>query len=236
MKSIENLKDNEIEATKSEKTAEQILNFIAERHLGAGDKLPNELKLAKLFNVGRSAVREAVRTLTGRNILEVRQGAGTFLAEERLGISDDPLGFTFIADKQKLVLDLLEVRMAIEPRIAALAASNASKEDVEKMKIINIEIEEMMDRREKYTVKDLELHDQIAQSSKNVVVPNLLPILHKAISLFIDTTQNQLIKETRDTHRAIVAAIEKGDTFAASDAMTLHLIYNRDMMRRLFDR
>ena len=64
----------------------------------AGDKLPNEYKLADKLNAGRSTIREAIKALVSRNILEIRRGAGTFISQKG-GIADDPLGLTFVKDE-----------------------------------------------------------------------------------------------------------------------------------------
>ena len=102
-------------------TADALIAYIVDRGLEQGDRLPNERELSGLLGVGRSTLREAVRMLSSRNILEARQGAGVFVSGNT-GVSDDPLGFTFIRDKQKLAADLVEFRMMLEPRVAALAA------------------------------------------------------------------------------------------------------------------
>ena len=74
--------------------AEDIIDLIKSNRLEPGDRLQNEYELAKLLNVGRSTVREAIRILVSRNILEVRQGAGTFVSYKN-GIPEDPLGLAF---------------------------------------------------------------------------------------------------------------------------------------------
>ena len=106
-------------------TADALIAYIVDRGLEQGDRLPNERELSGLLGVGRSTLREAVRMLSSRNILEARQGAGVFVSGNT-GVSDDPLGFTFIRDKQKLAADLVEFRMMLEPRVAALAALRAT--------------------------------------------------------------------------------------------------------------
>lgn len=219
----------------AEVASQQLISFIVNNNLSAGDKLPNEFELADLIGVGRSTIREAVKVLASRHILEVRQGAGTFITEERLGVSEDPLGFTFIKDKKKLTLDLLDMRITIEPRIAAQAAMNATKEDIEKMWAAATDVEELINADIDHMQKDIEFHRLIAESSKNLVVPKLMPIIQQAISLFVTTTSRVLKQETIDTHRAIIKGIEKRDPIAASDAMTLHLIYNRNRIHRLFE-
>ena len=76
-------------------TADALIAYIVDRGLEQGDRLPNERELSGLLGVGRSTLREAVRMLSSRNILEARQGAGVFVSGNT-GVSDDPLGFTFI--------------------------------------------------------------------------------------------------------------------------------------------
>jgi DNA-binding FadR family transcriptional regulator len=215
-------------------TIDRLIDYIIKNDIQPGQKLPNEFELAGLLHVGRSTVREAVKSLAGRNILEVRQGAGTFIVERGLGVSADPLGLTFIKDKRKLIGDLLEVRMMIEPRIAALAAMAASDDDVAAMRVLAGEVEELIYAGEDHAQKDIALHMKIAESSGNIVLPNLLPVIQQAILLFVNVTNRQLRTETIETHRAIVDAIEARNPVAASDAMTLHIVYNRRNISKLF--
>jgi DNA-binding FadR family transcriptional regulator len=223
----------ENEKSLAELAADQILTYIIKNNFKPGEKLPNEYELSRLLEVGRSTIREAVRTLASRNILEVRQGAGTFLVGQRLGIAEDPLGLTFIQDKQKLTLDLLEIRLAIEPRMAAKAAKEATAEDIAELKRLLGETEALILAGEDHRQKDSELHIKIAQSSRNLVVPNLIPIIQQAISYYMTTTNVALRDETLKTHQAVVSAIERHDSLSAMDAMTLHIIYFRDMLSAL---
>lgn len=212
----------------------KLVDFIIEKNLSAGDKLPNEFDLARIFGISRSTLREAVKALVSRNVLDVRQGAGTFVISTRLGVSEDPLGFTFIKDKQKLAMDLLDVRISIEPRIAGLAALNASGDEIEGLRALQLEVERLINAGEDHMQKDIKLHTLIAESSRNVVVPNLFPIIQNAISLFMDITNRELRRETIETHRDIVDAIAEHNAVAASDAMMMHIIYNRNYFSKQF--
>ena len=92
--------------------SEDIIAFIFKRkNLQPGDKLPNETVLSERLNAGRSSVREAMKLLASRNIVTIRQGSGTYIASSP-GMVEDPLGLTFIGNKQKLIHDLLEVRFS----------------------------------------------------------------------------------------------------------------------------
>ena len=113
-----------------QKISEDIITLILEENLQLGDKLPNETILSERLNAGRSSVREAMKLLASRNIVTIRQGSGTYISSSP-GMVDDPLGFTFIGNKQKLINDLL-VRFLLEPPIAAMAATRADKKDIKK--------------------------------------------------------------------------------------------------------
>ena len=154
-----------------------------------------------------------MKLLASRNIVTIRQGSGTYISSSP-GMVDDPLGFTFIGNKQKLINDLLEVRFLLEPPIAAMAATRADKKD-------------LLKKHEDHTQKDIDFHAAIALSSKNVVVPRLVPVINSSIPLFVETTRGTLLEETIETHREIADAIAAHDPLRAQDAMYLHLVYNR---------
>jgi DNA-binding FadR family transcriptional regulator len=214
-----------------ESAAEALSSYI--KDLAPGDKLPNEHQLAGLLGVGRSTVREAVKVLAAQKALDVRQGAGTFVLQPRPAGVEDILGIGSVADKEKLLMDLLEVRLALEPRIAALAATWADAEDVAEMRFQCAEVERLIREDRDYTRHDIALHKKIAESSRNLVVVNLVPVIQNAVMLFIIATHRVLKEETVRTHRLIVDAIEAHDPLAASDAMTMHILYNRNSIENL---
>lgn len=211
-----------------EQTSESILNYIITNNLSTGDKLPNEYKLAEEVNVGRSTLREAVRTLVSRNILEVRQGSGTYVSENT-GIVDDPLGFSFVKDTLKLTEDLFEIRYLLEPRVAGLAATNATEEQIEELDKIRLEIEEKIGEfSDKHFEKDIEFHKLVSEMSGNVAMSNLVPVINQSISLYNDYYTSSRIKdETIVSHREIVDAIRSRDPILAEDVMRIHIITNR---------
>lgn len=214
-----------------DRTVESLARFIAEHGLADGDRMPAERELAGMFQVGRSTVREAIRVLVSRNVLEVRRGAGVFVSYKH-GVTDDPLGFSMIRDKRRLAADLLEFRILIEPRIAQLAAQYASREEMAELELLCDSVDELILKGVPHMQKDMEFHTRIARCSNNVIMPKLLPIIHGAIGFFIEETRGALRDETMRTHREILEAIKRRDGAAAFDAMTLHLIYNRDMLRK----
>lgn len=97
-----------------------------------GDKIPNEFELAEKFGTGRSTIREAVKSLSSKGVLEVRQGSGTFVISPST-VEDDPLRLARYNDKLQLALELFDVRLMIEPEIAAHAAVNVTDDDIKEI-------------------------------------------------------------------------------------------------------
>lgn len=223
----ENKKDSR---TLIEQTSDRLVQYIIEKELKEGDKLPNERELGVRLGVGRGTVREAIRILSSRNVLEIRHGAGIFISKKN-GVPDDPLGLIFIKNKGKLIGDLLDFRIWVEPRVAGLAAQYADDKDIEELERLCDEVDEYILAGKPHIQKDVEYHIKIAECSRNLIMPNFMPILNSAISLFVTETGCTLRDETMRTHRAILNAIKHKDVSAAADAMLLHLIYNRDRLR-----
>lgn len=216
----------------AEQVAERLKEYILKKKLKSGDKLPPETKLSVEMNVARSTVREAIKRLESQNILTVRHGAGSFVAEDT-GLAEDPLGLAFFEDKRKLTEDLLEIRTIIEPAIAELAARNATDEDIAELDRLYEIIEKRILRGEDYLKEDILFHKAISKACGNLVAPNLMPIITTAVELFTNETHRKLLQETLDTHKAILEAIRNHDSVSARDAMVLHLSYNRNFLREM---
>ena len=221
---------NSVEKSLPQKIAEDIIALILEENLKPGDKLPNETVLCQRLNVGRSSLREAMRALASRNIVTIRQGSGTYIASST-GVADDPLGLSFINNKKKLIHDLMEIRFLLEPSIAALAAMHADDTEIKKICKLCDDVEELLKAHKDHSDKDIELHTAIALSSKNIVIPRLVPVIFRSIPLLIESTGNNLCNETIESHREIADAIAAHDAVRAHDAMYLHLVYNRKQIQ-----
>jgi len=222
--------NDEKNLTLAEKTAKNILELIEENKYAVGDKIPTENELSQLLNVGRNTIREALKVLASRNILTIKQGAGTFISE-KLGKIEDPFGFRFYPDRDKLTEDLLEVRRIIEPKIAALAAENATREDIKKLKKILLSMEKLIESNQDFLLLDMEFHKEIANCTKNVVMTNLIPVITKGVAVFSKTVKMQERKQTIKSHRKIFQAISNRKSVDAENAMLYHLLFNRERYR-----
>lgn len=220
----------EREQTLSEKAADRIIENIRERGLGPGDKIGTEMELTDALGVSRSTVREAIRLLVSRNVLESRHGSGTYVSEKK-GVADDPLGLNLLHDQVKLAWDLLEVRYLLEPQLAYAAALNATDEQLAELKEICDQMDSLSASGQKRLDVDIRFHMAVLEASRNLVASNLYPILEKAVEMFIHYTQREYEPESVATHRDIVEALIHRDPDWAKDMMRMHLELNRQLLR-----
>ncbi|PTR29127.1 GntR family transcriptional regulator [Rhodococcus sp. OK519] len=190
------------------------------REWAVGQRLPSEAELATELGVGRSSVREAVRLLVRDGLLDVRHGVGTFVVE--------PVGAAALEQllRRSRVLEVLEVRRALEVEAARLAAERARPEDLAGLR------QQVAERHsseasgaEEFVRADLEFHRSVVILAGNPVLTALFdsvrPILHGAL---VDMLENEpTIPNTGDAHDALVAALERGDSSAAVAATTANL-------------
>lgn len=216
-----------------EQVEEELMNYILQEPVEIGQKIPNEFDLAEKFGVGRSTIREAVKGLVSKGILEVRRGSGTYVISTS-SFDEDPLGLSRLQDKYKLALELFDVRLMLEPEIAAQAAEYADEEELGLLKRICDETEQMYLSGKNHIPKDIEFHTCIAKCSKNRVVETLIPVINSAVMTFANLTHRKLKDETIETHRAIVNAITDHDAVGAKCAMVMHLTYNRQELVKQF--
>lgn len=223
------------EKSLAELVSDQVLQLIIDQNLASGEKLPNEFELAESLNVGRGTVREAVKLLVSRNVLEIRRGKGTFVTQNP-GVLGDPLGLIFIQDKHKLATDLIEIRLILEPQIAAFAAQSAQESEIELMRQLCEESIKLASDNKDYTDFDMEFHVCIAKSTGNLVMPTLIPVINSGISIYNTFPRYSERISALYVHREIVNAISIHDANGARDAMIKHLLYNKRNLENLKDK
>lgn len=219
-------------ATLPEQTAEQISRLIVEQHLTCEDKLPSEFELAEMLGVGRGTVREGVKLLIARNVLEIRRGKGTYIAPNP-GEIPDPLGFVYYPDQFRLAMDLAEIRLQMEPWVARMAAERATAEDLNNLREACCVVERDILAEQDHAKSDVAFHVAIAECTHNLVVPKLIPIITYAITLFVSLTKSRLKMETLVDHRELLDSISSRDGERAAGTMIRHIEYNRTLMQEI---
>lgn len=219
----------------TEQAADMIEQMITKGELQPEKKLPNEYQLAENLGVGRGTIREAIKILESRHVVEIRRGDGTYVCLD-VGQLKDPLGFRFGKNKKKTGVDLCEVRMMVEPQIAYLAAVNATQKDIEEMQGLCDEVAELIRSGKNYAKKDTDFHTKIASSTTNEIVPKLIPIIIRGIYTFVNLTNHHTSAErTCRTHQRIVDCIRRRDPEGAREAMMQHLRDNKEELLQALD-
>lgn len=207
----------------SEEIIEQVHDLITSGRLAPGDRLPAERELAQILSVGRSTVREAIRVMESMGLVRVRAGEGTFLVgaptEESAGAAVSLLRSWDVQHK------LFEVRRAIEPDLAALAARRATPHHLARMRAMLDEQQSAIGRGENGMKADSAFHYLIAEASRNEVLVRIMDDLMERLQ---ETRQSYLRLAGRPAfslkqHRAILKAIEARNVRAAERCMLAHL-------------
>jgi len=207
-----------------EEVARQIERLIADGRFKPGDKLPPERDLAETFQVSRSSVRDAIRTLEVLGLVEPRHGEGTVVCDLSPDLLVTPLS-AMLVRKRELVGELLDVRRMIEPPLAARAAIRVSPEEIAYLEDILRRQKEKVRRGELAIEEDSEFHYAIATATKNSVVLKVLDVL---MDLLRESRERTLqvpgrLQKSFAGHRRILSAIKRRDAAAAEAAMQRHL-------------
>lgn len=203
--------------------AKKLREMIISKGWKSGDRLPSESELGILFGVSRSTVREAIKILTAENVVTIQRGKGTYVAEQP-GVGKDPLGLEF-SNQTRLLNNLMETRMMIEPQIAYLAAQRATKANVKKLADIIQKIKDAGSDKGNHTPYDVAFHTAVAECTQNDVLFRFLPIICESIQEgYLKTADVPGSYERAiESHTKIYQAIANKDSQTAKNETEKHL-------------
>jgi len=209
----------------TDEAIEKIKSMIVSGALQAGDRLPREADLAAELGLSRSSLREAVRALSLVNILDVRQGDGTYVTSLRVPLLLEALSFIVDFHRDATVLEFLRVRRILEPAATAMAAERITQEESQELRTLldrlgpDPEVEDLV-------ANDLEFHRRIAACSGNSVLYSLLETLSGPTTrarVWRGLTQSGAKERTLAEHRAILDALTARDPEVARSWATVHI-------------
>ncbi|MGB3096580.1 MAG: FadR/GntR family transcriptional regulator [Candidatus Deferrimicrobiaceae bacterium] len=208
-----------------EEIVAKIKDMLEKGRLKSGDQLPGERELSEVFQVSRSSVREALRTLETQGHLESRQGDGTYIASKPVESLVNPLASVIFSEKDSQ-MELFEMRRLIEPQLAYLAAERATQEEIAMMEQALILQEEAIARGETGTDVDKSFHYIMAKATKNKV---LLRLTDSMRDLLAESRDKYLQVEGRpgksiSRHRQVLDAIKARDGELAAQVMLEHVV------------
>ena len=213
-----------MEENLSQQTAQRLYaRIVAERRLKPGDKLPNEVELSAQLGVSRATLREAIRTLTARGVLEVRRGRGTFVSSRVEEIED--FGFGALEGVRGQLRDLFELRAIFEPQAAALACTRADDRELADILDRGRAVEACIRAGRDRTRADWEFHAAIVRATHNEFMTRLLPLIGQAVGTAVASGGHgaRLAEDTLRDHALLMEFLEKRDGAGAEHAMAIHI-------------
>ncbi|KMM38335.1 FadR/GntR family transcriptional regulator [Guptibacillus hwajinpoensis] len=212
-----------------EEIADQLLDKIKSGELSPGSKLDSVQSLAEGFDVGRSAVREALSALRAMGLVEMRQGEGTFIKQYDPSTLSQSLSTGILMNRQDTI-ELLQVRKILETGCAASAAEKRTEEELFQIQQALMDMEKAVSHRELGEQADLQFHMSITAASHNRL---LIDLMNHVSQLMVDSmretrklslySEAAILEKLYIEHKEIFLAIKTKDSEKAQQAMLHHL-------------
>lgn len=217
-----------------EQIAKQIEQLILSGELHSGDRLPTERELAEQFQASRTAVREAMKTLAQKGLVDMRPGRGTIVIDGTSKAMQHSLSLMMKVGQAANSTNLVEVREILEPGIAALAAMRASEEDIAAMLESVRVMDASLNNADAYIRADNNFHQALARGTQNVLILALVDSI-----VYLLSEQRKAVFTVKGGpergqihHKRILEAVTRHDPEAAREAMVAHLQQVREDVKQ----
>lgn len=225
--------------TLSQKIERKIEEAIREKKLIPGTKLPSEKELCAQFAVSRTALREALRRLSARGLIDIRKGSGVYITELRIEDAINSLHLFYdLRFNSDLILQIIEVRRLFEPEVARLAASNRSENDIRTLQKNLTDLEKSNPDNTQLEVDLINrFHMNLAKATHNPIVLislepvySLLPRMRNLIYGNIEGEKEYTLKYQRE----LLEALKSKDSDKAYQVSVVLLERNMQIYKKYF--
>lgn len=222
----------------STRISEIILDYIKKNNLMPGDRLPSQESLASTLGVSSRSVREALKIIQARGMIEIIHGKGAYVAN---GVYDSFLDtlskiLQFSNGSESLILKLIQVRMIVEPAIIKIVASRHTDKELEKVKNMLNSMDEAAQAydREKFVYYDIRFHKTIIDIAGNDIIIALYDVLWELIFESLKKTDFRVFTEedAKVSHHEIFDAIKNRDGEKAARILTEQLSANEKAIQQ----
>jgi DNA-binding FadR family transcriptional regulator len=216
----------------SRRLHEQVLNALVEsivaEKFASGDSLPSEAEMCEVYGVSRSSVREALRVLAEKGLIEVRHGLGTRVNPPERWDFLDPLVLSARRRNHAMAPifdDLHEARKILECEVAALAAERSSTEDTARLALTLEDLRESLSDPGAFADAAFAFHLVLFESARNRVLLRMAAPIREVLAYTIQVASAMpgALETGLSEREAIYRAVIAGDSAAARDAMAAHL-------------
>ncbi len=211
------------ESVSNELTRKLVDHLVTDGRLKPGDRLPSERQLAETLGIGRSAVRDAIRSLSLLGLIEVRQGSGSYVKEPDSEVLPQIIEWGMMLGERN-IMDLIEARSHIETAVASLAAERKSSDDLEAIKR-HLDAMSSATSTGEFVEADVAFHIALAKAAGNSVFLDIITsaqsLLRVWITRVIDAADST--DSFHSEHFAVFEAISVGDAEGARVFMQRHM-------------
>jgi GntR family transcriptional regulator, transcriptional repressor for pyruvate dehydrogenase complex len=220
-----------------EQVANKIETTIVARHYKPQDRLPSERDLAEAFAVSRTVIREAMKLLEARGLIEILTGNGVFVSQPNTSVVTRSLGMYLHLQGtvQDSEFKVHELRRILEVEIAGLAAERATEAELDQLRQIIERMSAADHPREQVAMLDLEYHITLAQATHNEMISMVYePVIEYLRQQLLLAWQryDRSPEVFNQQHQALYEAVRDHDPSRARAAMTAHLDYARALLDR----
>lgn len=207
---------------------EQIKKAIEKGEISPGEKLPSERSLAATLSVSRTSIKEAFSVLESAGVVEIKQGSGVFLLKNNTQDIIAKIN-SVIRGIAVDIVELMELRQAIEGDAAYYAAMRRNKEDLEAVYKAFCELEKAVNKKNIAAEEDLAFHMSIAKAARNSIIEKVMHLISDQVLEGLKESRTNTLKIPDKSqiilqeHRTIYVAVQEGNPHLAKDAMCNHL-------------
>ena len=214
--------------TLSQEIEQKIEDAILKRKLIIGQKLPTEKDLCEMFGVSRTAIREALRSLSARGLVSIRKGDGIYVNDYSEAHANKSMSiYLELKFDKNYPLHLVRIRQMVEPQIARKKKKKRTEVDILALEKNLNEFVNAESGSETYAMLDLEYHKLISKATANPLIPlimdPLFSLMPKVKTLIVSRLKHTKLTNATNYHQIIFEKIRNKDTDGAYEAMISHL-------------
>jgi len=201
----------------------KLLAFLLSGKVSPGERIPSERNLSETLGVGRSVVREALKSLTVLGLIEVRQGDGTYLKRSDSELLPQAIEWGLLLGAKR-VTDLIEARHHLEVLLAGLAAERRQDAEIDEMRRCVATMKHTSDPSE-FVAADIAFHYAVAAAAGNQSLLQIMRSIRALLQVWITRVIHtpHASRPTSEEHESVLKAIERRDAGGAREAMERHM-------------
>ncbi len=208
----------------STEIARRLLTYLLAGNVQTGHKIPSERNLVQVLGVGRTTVREAIKSLALLGLLDVRQGDGTYLKSTESDLLPQSIEWGLLLGLKR-TRDLIEARQHLEVIVAGLAAERRTDEDLVVLRQLLDEMNAAAGDPDRFVAADVSFHLRVAHAARNESLAQIMASIRSLLQVWISRVMqvNTSFEPSMSEHLGILKSLEAGDVTRAREAMRAHM-------------